>query len=353
MQVSVRTQLGSMQANEEPSSAEIDKIGVVVIGRNEGERLHRCLEAVQGRASCIVYVDSGSTDGSVDLARSLGVAVHELDTSIPFTAGRARNEGCEVVVARCPDVAFVQFVDGDCELTEDWLGAAARQLELRPDLGAVRGRRRERYPEASIYNRLQDMEWEQSAEEASSFAGEIMVRTDAFRQIGGYTAEMISGEDPDLLVRLRESGWRIEKLDRLCSLHDAAMTSFGQWWKRCVRNGFGFMHASMMGHGSSGRLYFRQALSTLIWTVLFPLALLGLAWPLGYVSLLGLLVYPLWVLKIAIQRSPVTRDPLGDGLIYGSFCMLSKWPQLIGQLRYAWFQLRGLPFQNIYYKQKL
>ena len=48
-------------------------VGIVAIGRNEGERLHRCLNSVVGRGLTLVYVDSGSTDGSIKLARNLGV----------------------------------------------------------------------------------------------------------------------------------------------------------------------------------------------------------------------------------------------------------------------------------------
>ena len=55
-------------------------------------RLRQCLLSV-GSAT-IVYVDSGSTDGSIACAQSLGVeSCPELDLSIPFTAARARNAG--------------------------------------------------------------------------------------------------------------------------------------------------------------------------------------------------------------------------------------------------------------------
>ena len=56
-------------------------IGVVVIGRNEGERLRRCLESLGPHLAATVYVDSGSADGSVALARSLGAETVELDES--------------------------------------------------------------------------------------------------------------------------------------------------------------------------------------------------------------------------------------------------------------------------------
>ena len=69
------------------------ELGVVVIGRNEGQRLARCLQSQAERTDSVVYVDSGSTDGSVALAQSLGVQVLALDPRTPFTAARARNEG--------------------------------------------------------------------------------------------------------------------------------------------------------------------------------------------------------------------------------------------------------------------
>jgi len=75
------------------SQARLPPAGIVVIGRNEGERLRACFDALPGDASCVVYVDSGSTDGSVELARARGIHVVELDMSVPFTAARSRNEG--------------------------------------------------------------------------------------------------------------------------------------------------------------------------------------------------------------------------------------------------------------------
>ena len=52
-------------------------IGLVAIGRNEGERLRLCLGSVPGDMP-IAYIDSASTDGSAELARSMGAVVVEL-----------------------------------------------------------------------------------------------------------------------------------------------------------------------------------------------------------------------------------------------------------------------------------
>jgi glycosyltransferase involved in cell wall biosynthesis len=102
----------------------LDDVAVVAIGRNEGERLQRCLRSVVGRVALVVYVDSGSTDGSVAFAQSLGCEVVALDLSTPFTAARARNAGAQRALALQPDLAFIQFVDGDCEVDPSWLPTA-------------------------------------------------------------------------------------------------------------------------------------------------------------------------------------------------------------------------------------
>ena len=89
-------------------TSSLEKLGLVVIGRNEGNRLGRCLASVR----CLpkrVYVDSGSTDGSVRLARSEGAKVIELSAPPTFTAARARNVGLAQLIADYPDLEFVQM----------------------------------------------------------------------------------------------------------------------------------------------------------------------------------------------------------------------------------------------------
>jgi glycosyltransferase involved in cell wall biosynthesis len=67
--------------------------GVVVIGRNEGERLVRCLQSLAQFGAPLVYVDSNSTDGSSEQAQRLGAHAVQLDLTQSFTAARARNLG--------------------------------------------------------------------------------------------------------------------------------------------------------------------------------------------------------------------------------------------------------------------
>src|SRR3954468_8263994 len=160
------------------------RVGVVAIGRNEGGRLRRCLESLDPAARPTVYVDSGSTDGSPDLARSLRADVIGLDLSVPFTAARARNAGFDRLLAVAPGVEYVQFVDGDCEVDPGWILTATEVLDGRPEVVGVCGRRRERYPEASVYNRLCDLEWDGRPGETDACGGDALMRVSALKAVG-------------------------------------------------------------------------------------------------------------------------------------------------------------------------
>lgn len=165
-------------------------IGVVVIGRNEGERLRQCFESLALPYILVVYVDSGSTDGSVELAESYGITVVRLDDSIPFSAGRARNEGFNKLIGLYPKLEFVQFVDGDCKVFDGWLGAAAVYLSKNITYAIVAGRRKEIYPEKSLYNLLCDIEWDTPIGDSKACGGDFMVRTLAFQKVGGLIRQL-------------------------------------------------------------------------------------------------------------------------------------------------------------------
>ena len=216
------------------------RIGLVLIGRNEGARLIRCLASVPEGVAATVYVDSGSTDNSVAEARKAGARVVELDLSRPFTAARARNEGYGALKETGKPLDYVQFVDGDCAIVEGWIGAAAAALTANPALGIVTGWRSEIHPEASVFNAMCDFEWHRPAGEILACGGDMMVRVTAFDAVGGFDDTVIAAEDDEFCTRIRKAGWKIERLPVDMTRHDAAMTRTSQWWRRAVRTGHGF-----------------------------------------------------------------------------------------------------------------
>ena len=324
-------------------------IGIVVIGRNEGDRLLRCLLSVIKQADSIVYVDSGSTDGSIEMAKSLGIEVVKLDLSTPFTAARARNEGFARLLEISPAVEFAQFVDGDCEICSGWLAKAKNVLETNSELAVVCGRRRERFPEHSIYNRLCDLEWDTPIGEAKACGGDSMMRVSAFQQAQGYNPNLIAGEEPELCLRLRRQGWKILRINADMTLHDAAMTEFGQWWKRALRGGHAYAEGSWLHGNSPERHWVKESKNIWFWGLILPLmALLGVCFSKSW-SLLLLLGYPLMAFKIyryGKQRNYSSKD----ALIYTGSCLLAKFPEAQGQIQFHLNRLLGREIHLIEYK---
>ncbi len=303
---------------------------VVVIGRNEGERLRLCLRSVQVHGVDVVYVDSGSTDGSVALAEAMGADVVRLDLSTPFTAARARNAG----FARCrrlaPRATHVQFIDGDCEVAAGWLAAAGAFLDARPDVAVVCGRRRERHPERSIYNRLCDEEWDTPIGEALACGGDAMMRIEAFEAAGGYRDSLIAGEEPELCLRLRGQGWKIWRLEAEMTLHDAAITRLSQWWRRSERAGFAFAEGAFLHGAAPVRHWVRETRSAWWWAALVPASVAIGVVVLGPWALAGLLVYPLQLARLMVRD----HGPLPIRLARAAFLVLGKFAELQGQCRF-------------------
>jgi GT2 family glycosyltransferase len=324
-------------------------VGVVVIGRNEGERLRRCLDSLHVDQHPTVYVDSGSSDGSTDLARCLGVDVVTLDLSTPFTAARARNEGLTRLATQNPELEFVQFVDGDCTVDPNWLDTARTTLKARSEVVVVCGRRREQHPRATRYNQLCDLEWDTPTGEALACGGDAMMRIRSVQAVGSYNASLLAGEEPELCVRLRQAGGKIERLPVEMTSHDAAMTRFGQWWKRNVRAGYAFAEVSQLHHKNPFGIWKKETRRNWIWGLIIPLMSLIMAPFTWGLSFLLLLVYPLQVLRIARRRR---REGLSPAIarLDAIYCTLSKFPQVQGQLRFWFNRLRGRTGQIIEYK---
>lgn len=325
-------------------------VGVVIIGRNEGERLRTCIASVKAAAGSVVYVDSGSTDGSVAIAQGFRVDVVDLDVSIPFTAARARNAGAARLLRMNPEVAFIQFVDGDCELHVDWLRLAAEYLQRNPAVGVVSGRLRERHPEKSIYNRLCDMEWNTRIGEATEFGGNAMVRGELFQTLGGFRETLIAGEEPEMAIRILRRGARIVRLDHEMGLHDAAMTRFRQWWKRTVRSGHAIAERAHLHGRGPERQGIRERRSTVVWGLLVPLITVVLSIAASPWFVLLLLGY--CVLGARVYRHRRRRH--GDGAAmarqYAFFCVLAKFPQLLGVIAFYRNRLLGRRSKLIEYK---
>lgn len=328
---------------------QIDGLGIVAIGRNEGARLRTCLASCLCHTDKLVYVDSGSSDGSVELAKTLGARVVELDLNIPFTAARARNAGAAEIQASWPDIAAIHFIDGDCELFPHWLSTATRTLSQNPRAAIVCGRRRERAPRRSVYNLLCEMEWDTPVGRVDACGGDALIRTSAFNAVGGYRGDLIAGEEPEMCLRLRRGGWEIHRIDQDMTMHDADMHHFRQWWRRAMRSGYAYAEGRGL-HGNTLSGYCaREVASTLFWGPLFPAVAVILATVTQGYSLSILALYPLQWWRI--RRGRLKRgNRASDASIYAAFCLLAKLPETAGIALYWLRRLRGVRPRLIEYK---
>ena len=317
-------------------------VDAIVIGRNEGARLVACLASLAGQVRRVVYVDSGSSDGSVAAAQAAGAIVIALDLRQPFTAARARNAGLAALAKDPP--GFVQFVDGDCTLAPGWIATALAQMAAQPQAGVVCGRRRELSPAASVYNRLADAEWNTPTGLALACGGDALMRHRAVVAVGGYRADLIAGEEPELCLRLRRAGWQVWRIDAEMTLHDAAMTRFAQWWRRAVRAGHAFAEGAALHGRGPERHWMAETRRAVTWGP--GLAMASVVAPLIHpAGVLVLLVWPLQMARLA-RRWGGSRAAWERAV----FSVLGKLPEGLGVFGYYLGRLTGRRRRLIEYK---
>jgi glycosyltransferase involved in cell wall biosynthesis/predicted Zn-dependent protease len=103
-----------------PESGQ-SRLSVCLIVRNEEKFVGQCLKSVQGLASQIVVVDTGSTDRTIEIAREFGAEVYSFAWCDDFSA--ARNVALEHATGE-----WILMLDADEELP------AAEHARLRKDM---------------------------------------------------------------------------------------------------------------------------------------------------------------------------------------------------------------------------
>jgi len=323
-------------------------ISAVVIGRNEGQRLLDCLASLQSRVAFVVYVDSGSTDGSAAAAESAGASVIVLSTG-PFTAARGRQAGLEAIRGRVRDDNFVLFMDGDCTLQAGFIDAAVKHMQAHPRAGAVAGRRRE--VGDGFWSRLIDIEWDTPVGQVDSVGGDSLMRVQAIEEAGGWPVDVIAGEEPDLCLRMRDVGWECYRLPVEMTLHDIRMTRVGQYWKRCVRAGHAYAEVAWRRRNGHHADRVRAVASILLYSIVLPATILvaaALWWP---VAILCGLLYVRLMLVIAMRMRRTGRS-FGLSVAYAWFTLIGKFAALGGLLRFAFGLITGRRSRIIEYQAR-
>lgn len=336
--------IGSLTIGQITLKKTTSNIGVVIIGRNEGERLVRCLSSIPKNMP-MIYVDSGSTDNSVNAAISLGAISVQIDPKQPFTAARARNLGWKKLLSLYSDIEFIQFIDGDCYFDDTWFDAAKKYLSENSRYAVCCGRRQEINPEASIYNALCDIEWNTPSGDAKSCGGDALIRATAIQAVGGYRDDLIAGEEPEMCLRLADKGYKIRRIDCAMTWHDAAIFTFSQWWRRSMRCGFAYANGAALHGKAPQKHWVKETYRALFWGGLIPVVILIIT-TIDARGLLLLAIYPVLMLKIYIGAKIADKNKLQ----WSFFMVVSKFSECLGIAKYFLSQVLNRRSKIIEYK---
>jgi len=328
-------------------------ISVVVIGRNEGQRLRRCLESVftmerQGFEIEVLYADSGSTDGSVQLATELGAEAIALRPERP-TAAIGRNAGW-----RRARGSIVLFLDGDTILHPRFVADSLAEFADR-EVAVVWGHRRELYPERSLYVRFLDLDWIYLPGPVPYCGGDALFRRAVLEETGGFNETLIAGEEPELCERIGALGYSILHVDHPMTGHDLAITCWAQYWKRATRAGHAFAEVSARSQASGGSFWVAEAKANRNRAlILLGLVLAAGAAALVLASVLPVLALLLFFAALALRSAWKVRWKTNDAvalLLYGVNSHVQQIPIYIGQLQYRWNRRKGKRAMLFEYKQ--
>jgi glycosyltransferase involved in cell wall biosynthesis len=330
-------------------------LSIVVIGRNEGERLVRCLESLQNIQNLdlqidVIYVDSASTDASRERAAAMGAHVIAINAERP-TAAIGRNAGWQQAQSE-----FVLFLDGDTILNPEFPRAALDYMSADESLAAVWGHRRETHPERSLYNRILDLDWIYPPGIAEFCGGDVLMRRRALVEAGGYDPALIAGEEPELCRRMRALGFRILHIDHPMTGHDLQMTRFNQYWKRATRAGHAYAEVSSRFRSSGDPFWSDVSRANLIrglfWLGSFILAAVTSS---ATLSPWALLLWLTMLLALSVRSAWKTRwkAPQSPLLLfaYGLHSHLQQVPICIGQLQFFLDRKQGRKRRLIEYKE--
>ncbi len=322
----------------------LSRVGVIIIGRNEGERLERAIKSVQKVGLRAIYVDSASSDNSIEIAKSNAVPYIELSSERPLSAARARNAGFKWLAENIPDLSYVHMLDGDCDLNPGWINSAVSVLDCRAEVAVVCGRLREVNWQGAVFRLLSDVGWYIKPGEIQSCGGIATVRADIFQKVGGFNENLIAGEEPEFYQRIRQKGYKLLCLENEMGRHDSGITNYAQWWTRSVRTGFSYANAQEWGRWQKARR------SLVFWGGMLPALIILSVFLSPVIASLLIMAYPLQMIriytKLTIPYAPKHR------MLFAIFCVLDKFPEFLGFLKYHYAKITGKQQTIIEYKNR-
>ncbi len=297
-------------------------VTLVIPARNAARTIGPCLDAAiavrdreGSRLARILLVDDGSTDGTLDEARTRGI---ETLASGGRGAGAARNVGW-----RQATTPIVWFVDSDCVAEPDALERLLPHL-ADPQVAGVSGT----YsidPKASLLERLIHEEimvrHARMPEETDFLATyDVLYRREVLEALDGFDERYLKGQDAEFAFRALEAGHRLrfERASKVMHFHADRLSRYLKvqrqqgYWRVAL-------HLEHPGRGSNrysnaldhlqpfvAAAFMAAALVAVLASIWFKGARLGEGWLFAVwlipVTLAAILLVMQWPMALAMAR---------------------------------------------------
>lgn len=269
---------------------------IIIPAKNEEKNLARCLASISkvdfpDAEYEIIVVDNGSTDTTVQLARTTGAEVY---IQPELTVAGLRNFG-----ARQAKGSILVFLDADCTVPCDWLHKAKLYADDRTVAGfgspPVVPEQASWVPKAWFVVRSknslhgEDVPWLESMN--------LFVRRDIFLELGGFNENLVTCEDYDLSLRIKAKG-RLISDSRIVAIHHGEANNLAVFWRKERWRG-----TSNLSGIRSHRLTLTEVPSLLLPVVHWLAIVLLLALALG--GVVGVVEYQLPLIVLMLWQIPL------------------------------------------------
>ena len=214
------------------------KLSVVIIGKNEEQFIAKAiasvLEATKTLAAEVIYVDSASTDRSIEEAQKFPIRILQLKPDWHLSVAAGRYTGSLNSTGE-----YIFFLDGDAEADKDWLVKAVEFMDNSPEYGACAGVLDEVYmtDDGEVVGGQDNMfgqDLDADVSDMKALGGLALYRTAAFDKVGLVNPYLPTGEDDELCMRIRNAGYKVARIKgRMAVKYTEKRESLHEVFRRC------------------------------------------------------------------------------------------------------------------------
>jgi glycosyltransferase involved in cell wall biosynthesis len=193
------------------------KLSIVLIGRNEEQFISKSIESA---LSCrklfpdteIVFVDSASTDRSIEIAMNYPIRIIQLRPEWRLCVAAGRYLGFLHSHGE-----YVLFCDGDAQLEPNWVDQAIQFMDTNAEYGGVAGVLDEEYVDRygtrhGGATNVFGQNLLSVRQDCKLLGGIAMYRLKAMQLAGPVNPHLPTAEDHELCMRIRNQGFKLARI---------------------------------------------------------------------------------------------------------------------------------------------